>query len=186
MATKNINSGIGNWNMTIPFPKDAYVAHCVNEEFGFAGSGSAMITREWEIVAPETITVGDKTYNIAGTKVTQYLVSKVKAEGGQGWDDAKSSKAFSRLAEDLKTLGFEGTEVDDENPPLVAKGKTVDCIISAKEDTQRKAPTKEQLAKGIRQGDKILVNGKEVKVYQLNINQIVGLNSSVKVDSSAF
>lgn len=186
MAVKALNSGVGNWNMTIPFPKDAYVLHCVGEELGFAGSGSVMITREWEIVSPATITVGENTYNIAGQKITQYLVTKVKAEDKQSWDEAKSAASFSRLAEDLKTLGFEGTEVDDENPPLIAKGKSVDAIVSAKSDVQRKAPTKEMLAKGIKQGEEILVNGKKVTVYNLNINQIVGINNKVKIDSGAF
>lgn len=184
MANKEISSAIGNWNNSIPFPKDAYALHCISEDLGFANSGSVMITREWEIVSPETVAIGDKTYNVAGQKIKQYLVTKVK--DGDNWDEKKSDASFSRLAEDYKTLGYTESSIDDENPKLIAKGRTVDAIVSAEEGTARRAPTPEQAAKGIKLGDPIKVNGKEVKSFNLKINQIVGLNSTVKVESGAF
>lgn len=184
MALKTLADAVGNWNMTIPFPKDAYVLRCMSEEIKPASTGSPMIVREWEIVSPTSIPIGDKTYNIAGALVRQNMVFKVKAEDGS-WDEKKSDSSFSRMTEELKTLGFEGTEVDDENPPLIAKGKLVNAIVSGKEDVQRRAPTAEQLTKGLKQGDKILVNGKEVKVYNLNLNQIVGLADGTSVSSAS-
>lgn len=193
MATRKVTEGVGMWNNTIPFPKDRYVCHCISEERKKAASSNLMLVREWEIVKPETIKVGDKEFNIAGQKVTQYLTFKVHAVDDNGkaldtWDAAKCELAFGRLRDDLLKLGFDGEEIDDENPPLIAKGKTVDLILYGKEDKKYKSPTPEQIAKGIKRGDPIKgPDGKDIVAYQLQIDGgVFGLSDEVKVDSSAF
>lgn len=181
MAERSVTEGVGKWRRDTPFPKDSYVLHCVEEKFEISkkGEGNPMLVRTWEIVSPETIVVGDRTLSIAGEQITQYLVCKVKNEDGEGWDTKKSDQSFSNLRDDLRNLGFDGTSIDDENPPQIAKGKTVDAIVYAKEEVQRKAP-----APGQQKGEPIKVNGKEVKQYNLAILQIVGLSSGTKVDSA--
>lgn len=180
MAIRKLNDGVGQYSNNMPFPQDRYQIRCVEESFAPSSGGNPMITREWEIISPETIQLGDKTIGIVGTKVVQYLVCKVKDEDGDGWDSKKSDKAFSKLAADLGVLGIDpSTEVDDENPPLIAKGKVVQAILYAKEDARRKAPTPEQLSFGQRVGDIIKdENGKDVKSYRLNIGEILGLSNN--------
>jgi len=177
MAIRKLSEGISSWNSKTPFPKDRYQLTCIEEEFGKSKGGNPMITRTWEITAPELVMNGDKQLNVAGLQTTQYVTLKVKAEGGDGWDIQKSDKAFGRFRDEALTLGLDpDTEVDDENPPLIAKGKTVDAILYAREDVARKPPTPEQLRQGRRFGDEIKdVNNKSIKTYTLQIECILGV-----------
>jgi hypothetical protein len=186
MAIRKVTEGIGSWNSKTPFPKDRYAICCIEESFAPSkGSGNPMITRVWEIVSPEVVTNGDRQMNVAGLKMTQYCITKVKDPETKEWDSEKSDKAFGRFATELQLLGYPPEQdVDDENPPLFAKGKTVDAIVSAKKDVARKNPTPEQLRKGQRFGDPIKdANGKDVETYQLQIESILGL-SDIKVDAA--
>ena len=176
MAIRKMNEGISSWNSKMPFPKDRYQIACIEESFAPSSGGSPMVTRKWEIVSPEVVQQGERSLNVGGLQLTQYLVTKVKDKETGEWDKEKSDKAFGRFCDELVNLGFDGTEVDDENPPLIAKGKTVDAILYAKEDVARKTPTPEQLKKGQRYGDAIKdANGNDVKSYQLQIDSILGL-----------
>lgn len=182
MAIRKVTEGVSQWNSKIPFPKDRYVIHCLDEVFGISkSSGNPMLTREFEIVAPETVQVGEKTISLAGAKITQYRPTKVKA--AEGWDIAKSDKKFGELRDELLNCGFTGEDIDDENPPIFMKGKTFEAIVYAKEERSRKAQTPEQRAKG-EPGDAIKdASGKEVVTYQLQIEVILG-QSTTKIDAA--
>jgi len=184
MAIRKVTEGVSQWNSKMPFPKDRYVIHCLDETFGISkSSGNPMLTREFEIVAPETVQVGDRTISLAGAKITQYRPTKVKAQNGEGWDTAKSDKRFGELRDELVNCGFASEEIDDENPPIFMKGKTFEAIVYAKEERSRKAQTPEQRAKG-EPGEPIKdASGKEVVTYQLQIEVILG-QSTTKIDAA--
>jgi hypothetical protein len=173
MAIRNVNEGVSNWNNGMPFPQDNYELTCVEEDFGASkASGNPMITRKWEIVKPETAVLGDKQVSIAGQQITEYIVCKNKNADGEGWDTKKSDESFGKLRDDLLLLGHDKSEgIDDENPPTIAKGKTVLAWVYAKEQPRLKAPTPEQLAKGQKQGDPVKIDGKEVKRYELKLGE---------------
>lgn len=177
MAKRSITEGSTSWNNKIPLPKDRRTLRCIEESFGLSqSSGNPMITRTWEIVEPNEIEIGDRKVDIDGVKVTQYLPTKNKE------DAEKSNKAFGRLVEDLKSLGYSESEIDDENPPLIAKGKVVDAIVYGKENKSFKPPTAEEKKNGARFGQPIKdAQGKDVVVYQPQIETILGL-STVEVN----
>jgi hypothetical protein len=176
MATRTMNSGVVSWSSKMPFPKDRYQIACIEEKFAPSkNSGNPMITRVFEIVSPEQIEVGDMKVAVGGLKFTQYVTIKVKDEDGEGWNAEKSDKAFGRFAEELKVVGFEEESIDDENPPLFFLKKNFDAIVYAKCDVARKSPTPEQARKG-QPGDVIKdAFDKEVKTYQLALDQILGV-----------
>lgn len=184
MATRAVTEGVNQWRNDMPFPKDLYQLHCVEESLETSQAGNPMLVRKWEIVSPETARMGDLTISVGGVQFTQYLTCKVR--DGEGWDVEKSDKAFGGLKTDLIKLGFTGNELDDENPPLLAKGKTVDAVVYGKADKKYKSPTPEQMAQGRKVGDAIKdSSGKEIVVYQLQLDGgIQGLAN--KQISSAF
>lgn len=173
-----MTDGVSNWNNKVFFPTDRYTLHCVEEKFAPSNKGNPMITREFEIVSPAEIQIGDRKYNIAGLKIVQYRTVKVKDENGD-WDTVKSDKSWGNFRDELLAIGFDPeAEVDDENPPLEFKGKNIDAILYAREDVARKSVTPEQAAKGIRQGDPITdANDNEIKTYQIQLQSIQGLAS---------
>lgn len=184
MSVKSVKDAVGQWRNNTPFPKDRYVLHCVEEVFGESGSKNLMLTRTWEIVSPEVITVGDRNLQVAGQQIVEYVVTK-NSDGEGGWDEKKSSSSFGRATEDFKILGFAEDSWDDENPPKLAKGKTIDGIVYAEETVQRKSPTPEQLSKGIKMGDPIKdASGKDVKAYQLKLGTKLGISASVKINTA--
>jgi hypothetical protein len=171
MAIRNINEGISAWNKSMPFPKDRYIGRILEEKFAPNNGGNPMVTREWEIVAPEVVTVGDKQISVVGAKITQYSVVKVLN------DEGKSEKAFGRFRDDLIAMGYKGDKIDDENPPLEFKGKCFHIIVYGKEQPQTKTLTAEERATGERVGKPILdpETGKPIIGYQLAIDQILGV-----------
>lgn len=176
MAIRGVTEGVSNWNSKMFFPKDRYSITCIEEEFKKSDGGNPMLIRTWEIKHPETIQLGDKTVNIGGTKVTQYVVTKV-SDGEGGWDTQKSDKAFGRFRDELLSVGFSDPEIDDENPPVFMKGKTVEAVLYGKKSQSFKDPTPEQRAAGKRIGDPIKdVDGKDIVIYQIQIESILGLS----------
>jgi hypothetical protein len=180
MAIRKLGETVAevNWSSKMPLPKDRYTIRCTDEKFGMNSNNNPMITREWEIVAPEVVMCGDQNVTVTGVKVQQYAVCKVKADDGT-WDAKKSDSAYARLRDDLLLLGFDGEEIDDENPPLVAKGKVVEAILYGRKSESRKDATPEQRAKGAKVGDPITgLDGKPVVVYQPQIDSILGLSNA--------
>ena len=170
-----MNEGVVSWTSKMEFPSDRYAIRCIEEEVGSSKKDNPMITRTWEIVHDKPVQVGEKQVSINGLKITQYVTFKVKSEDGDGWDMEKSDKAFGRAKEELLAMGFDADgEIDDENPPAFAKGKTFDAIINSFKDVARKMPTPEQRKKGqagdaIKDGD-----GNDVVNYKLNLSQVLG------------
>lgn len=177
VAMKDPNA-VGQWNRTIPFPTDRYLVRCIEEEFSESSSGNPMIVRTFELVQQAPIKVGDKQYDVDGQKITQYRVVK-NADGQGGWDAEKTSKSQETLREELTKVGYTEESFDDENPPLIFKGKVFDAVVSGQKKTMYKAPTPEQVAKGHRVGDPIKgPDGKDTFTYQLNIDLIYGISTA--------
>lgn len=179
---RKTSDGVSSWNNKLPLPRDRYTLRCIEESFGLSkSSDNPMLSRTWEIVAPETVTIGDKQVSVAGQKVQQYLVTKVKDPDTGGWDAKKSDTKFGQLRDDLQKLGFEGEEIDDENPPLVAESKVVDAILYGKLNQAFKEMTAEQRASGAKVGSPITdASGQPIKTYQIQIDSILGLASPVE------
>lgn len=178
MAERKLTEGVGGWNKSMMFPKNRYTARCLEEDFGINNNGNPMITRKWELICPEPVEIGERKIDVDGLKITQYVITKVKNEAGDGWDTDKSDKAFGRFADELQKLGFDGETINDENPPCFAKGKVVDLIAYGKKVKSFQSPTAEQRAQGKKIGDPIKdASGKDVEEYQLQIDQILGLST---------
>jgi hypothetical protein len=170
MSIRNINEGVTNWNNKIPFPKDNYLCRCIEEKFAPSSTGNPMITRNWEIVSPETVTVGEKVVSVVGARVTQFLVTETKD------DQVKSDKFFGQLRDDLQKLGYKETTLDTANPPLIAKGKGAYIIVYGKEQPSTKPLTNDQRMKGQKVGDPIIDpnTNKPVIAYQLQVETVLG------------
>jgi len=180
MAIRKVGEGVTAWTNKMFFPKDKYTIRCIEEESGTSKGDNPMITRTWEIIAPETIQVGDRTLSVGGLKVTQYRPTKVRnapadVEAHGEWDSEKSDKSFNTFTDELKNAGVDvPAEIDDETPPCLMKDVTVAAVLHSKEDKARKSPTPEQMKKGQKVGDPILdENGKEIKTYQLQLDSIL-------------
>lgn len=169
----------------VALPKDRYAIQCTEEEFGESSKGNMMITRTWEIVSPTEKPINGQTYGIAGIVLKQYLTTVCFKEGANGKevDTAKTATMMGQVFEDYKKLGLPCEDIDENNPPLLAKGLVVNAILLSKEFQQTKSATPEQLAKGQKYGDPILdEDGKALHSYkvQLDYNGILGLSQSVK------
>lgn len=172
-------TSVGVWKRNMPFPKNRYTLRCIEESLETSSSGNLMIKRTWEIYQPDPITSADgtKQLDIDGLKVDQYQM--VRIFDGDEVNQESTAKAISSLRDDLQMLGFDGDSFDDENPPLIAKGKVVDAVIYGKKSQSFMEPTAEERAKGQKVGKPIKdASGKDVIVYQLAIDQILGLSST--------
>lgn len=172
MAVRKGTDGVGQWTSKMYFPKGKYTLHCIDEELKRSQSGNPMLVRSFEIVAPDVIDLGDKKVNIAGNKVTQFRVTKTS-------DPNTSDKCWSSYRDELEVVGVpQSEEIDDENPPCHFKGKTVEAVLSGDKRTVTADPTPEERAQGKRVGAPIMVDGKEVISYQIQIDQILGLSTT--------
>lgn len=130
-------------------PRDRYTLRLQKREFGVSkSSGNPMITNTWELASPNEVvgTNGTKIV-VAGTTFTQYLPTVVYEDAqSKKRDDAKTSNAQKRFAEEYEKCGMKLTEFDDENPPLLPEGVLVEAICSSKEEVDykddRKTPIK--------------------------------------------
>ena len=179
MATRKMTDGVSQWKNTMPFPKDNYILRCIEETFGISSGGNPMITRKFEIVAPSIVEIGELKVGVAGATIVQYRVTKNKDKETGEWDQKKSDDSFGNLRDEFLAIGAdEDMEIDDENPPLLFKNKTIQAVVYGKKDVSRKPVTAEQIRKGIKQGDPIKdQDGNEIVSYQLQIEKIVGLAS---------
>ena len=184
MAIRETSATAGVLTRNDKLPRNRYTICCNAETFeNSKSSGNPMVVRNWEIIAPESVIINGLPKIIAGIEVKQYLPTIVLGEDGKR-DDAKSDKALARLRDENENLGIATAQIDDENPELHCKGIVADAILSSKEYSPRLDPTPEQLKKGIKFGDPIKdEDGKEVKNYQVNLDQVLGL-SSMKVEQA--
>lgn len=178
MAVRDLSKTEGSLSIRDELPRDRYTVRCISEEFGPSkSSGNPMITREWEIVHPDSIVIKGETKIIAGLTVLQYLPTIVLDADGKR-DDAKSDKALSRLRDENANLGLPSDSIDDENPALHCNGVIADAILSCEKSKQFKSLTPEQIAEGRKLGDTIKdENGKEVIVNRIRLDSILGRSS---------
>lgn len=175
MATK--------FNTRVQCPRDNFVLRCIEESFGISkGKENPMITLKWEIDRPEELEIGGELYTMAGTQTTSYYTTIVlNGEGDLAEKTRKSQENLVKLYEDCGLIPKNSTVancgIDFENPKLGFKGLLVWALLYSDEVAQRKTPTKEQLAKGIKQGDIILDPIKKIPVvsYYPKIDRIFGL-----------
>lgn len=164
-----------NWNSNSAWNNDNYILKCIGQSFAPSKStNNPMITLEFEVVSPESVKIGNDEFNVAGTKVPYYAVTKTLNEDGSS-NDEKSTNNKKRLDELTTAFGLPNVE-DVENPALDFVGKNVWALVSAQPEPRRKSPTAEQLM--ARQPGDILknpMNGKPLVRYYPKINEIFGV-----------
>lgn len=170
----------------LPLPRGRYTCVCIEESFDLSKSSqNPMITRTWEIVAPEEVQINGKTVNVAGTKATQYMVTQVNPPQNATEEEKeecakKTRNKMGQLYADYDKLGIPYSEdgIDAENPTLGANGLTADWVMDAERTVMRQAPTAEQAAK--RQlGDPIRdANNKEIESYRPRLVMLLGRSTA--------
>lgn len=165
-----------NLNSRIKLPRDRYALRIKDEEFKVSANGNPMIVLTYEFIAPDFVLGpnGEKV-NIAGVELRPMYLTLASKE-----DKEKSDNLFKRYSDLRALLGVpvpdEGVDID--NPPKVFKGLTVQAICDSKEYAQRKDPTPEQRAKK-EPGDKILdEDDKEIKGFNHEVIEVIGLSKS--------
>jgi hypothetical protein len=164
------------WNQGIEFPKENYVLRCTEESFGPSkSSGNPMITLEFEVQSPDEVPVGDDIITVAGVPLRTYLTTKV-LDGDGDIDAEKTENCAKRLEKIYAAFGLDFSNFSPDNPTVGFKGKLVHAYCYAKEEEDRKAPTKEQVAKR-QQGDVIKnpITGKSRLRYQPQVGEVYGL-----------
>lgn len=186
MAVRTLTNLVGNITNKDRFPRQEVVLRCLENKFGPSqSSGNPMITLEWEIIHPESVTINGEVKNIMGVKPgSSYFPTIVLAED-KSRNNAKSDAALARLRDFRKAVDLPADEIDDENPTLDYKGICVDAVCSAEEYKLHKEPTAEQLARGQRQGDPMTdASGKPLVGYRIKVDNILGKSQKVNATSA--
>ena len=146
-----------------------YILRCVEEIFGQSSKDSPMITLKFEVVLPEDMEVAGEVYNIAGTPLRYFQVTQSMTNGVVDVD--KTAACKKRLEKLYAAFDLPTDNINPENPALGFKGKCVYALLENQVSEKCKSPTKDQLAKGIKQGD-VLVNPKTNKPLTSNYPKI--------------
>ena len=173
------------WTNRIQWPRDNFILRVIEEKFApSASSGNPMITLVAETVAMllndgslvEDVDIGGEQYMIVGAKVTNYHPTIVLNDDNSV-NEEKTAKAQERVKELYGKFKLPNDNINFENPELGFKGKCFSALLYGKEQAQRRSPTKEQLAKGIREGEVIIdpVTRQPVVNYWPTIDRIYGL-----------
>lgn len=152
----------------VQLPRNHYIIRIINEEFGPSkNSGNKMFTLEAEIVSPDTVedSVGN-TIECAASKFKMYF--PIENDKPQVQDNM-----ITNLFDLYTKIGQSVENIDEENPKLFFKeaieaGKPIqlDVILYGKE--QKQVDNK---------GKPILIGGKPVISYQIQVDSIHGLNT---------
>lgn len=172
-----LNTMSQKWTSKIQWPRDNYILRCTEEIFGASKeSQNPMLTLKFEVDSPEEVNVAGELYNVAGARTTGYYVTQVMNEDGT-LDEEKTANAQKRVRDLYEKFGLPSDNINFENPELGFKGKLQWALLYADEQQQRKSPTKEQLAKGVKQGDVIKhpITGVPLIAYYPKIDQFFGL-----------
>ena len=159
------------------FPRENFIIRCTEEIFGASkGSDNPMLTLKFEVDSPEEVNIAGEMFNVAGARISGYYVTQVLNEDGT-LDEEKTANAQKRVRDLYDKFGLPSDNINFENPELGFKGKLQWALLYADAQEQRKSPTKEQLAKGIKQGDvlKNPVTGEPLIAYYPKIDQFFGL-----------
>lgn len=136
-------------NPSVMIPIDInYTFRCVEESVEKSNnSGSLMVVRELELIAPETIEFNNNRYGMAGMKLYQYITFKV-SDGKGGFDKTKTQLAMGRVWTDYEKLGFTGEDIDENNPILIAKGRKLLFKMKNEEFTYTAPLTQDDIQAG--------------------------------------
>ena len=172
------------WNSNVQFPTDSNFVNRITEaSFGPSNSsGNPMITWKAEVVSPADVEIGDKTYNIAGVKTINYLVTEVK--DGEGIDAFKTEACRERVSEFWKKLGLDPQSINWDNidvKPLV--NLKIYTQMEPEINERHKNPTAAQLAEGKAKGLKKIegdimknpLTGKPIIQYFPKIREVFGI-----------
>jgi hypothetical protein len=167
------------WNNQVKITNENVIVRVLEEAFGPSkSSNNPMITLQWEVVSPESINVAGVEYSIAGLKVspTYYTTANLEdAEKSANNDKYTFGPSGDKERPSLYELfEIDTTGIDKNNPKLAFKGKLQHARISSEIKEVRKAPTAEQLKKGIKEGE-IVKNPKTGKPEYTAYPKIVKL-----------
>jgi len=167
------------WNSKVAWPKDNFKIRCIRNSFEESkSSGNPMIVLDFEVDSPETYTIDGVEYNMAGVSygLRQWYVTKVMDASG-AVDAEKTANCAERLRKLYAQFGLDFTKFDPENPTLEFEGKLVWALLRPDTQEQHKTPTKEQLARGEKQGEVIKhpITGQPLIQYVPTIDEIFGL-----------
>jgi hypothetical protein len=165
------------WNMDIVWEVQSnYILRCVDEKIAPSNKENPMITLGFEVVSPESFESAGEEYNIAGVPIKYYQNVKTLVDGLVDVEKTEDNK--KRLLALYKAFEIPVDEVIvQDNPPLGFKGKVVYALLENDQKVKRRSPTKEQLSKGIKEGD-VLINPMTKQPLKTNypkISQIFGL-----------
>lgn len=160
-------------NKTVALPKDRYTLHCLEEKFVTTKtSGQPMIVRTFEFVTESVEMPDGSKLRLAGT---QLIVNYVLKSLGTAKSTPEKATAFllDKFKEDTSKCipeGIDWANFDDENPPLLMKGVTVDAMCGDKPDIERRAPKP-----GQKEGTPILgPDGKPSVTHQATVISFYG------------
>jgi len=160
------------------FPRDTFVLRCTDEGFAPSkGKGNPQITLHFEVDRPEDVEIAGEQYSVAGVKTKNYYPTIIFSDPQNGVvDEEKTKNAQERVKRLYESFGLKSDAINFENPVLEFKGKLVHSLMYSKAEPQRRAPTKEQVAKGITEGDIIKhpINGEPLISYWPKIDEIYG------------
>ena len=144
----------------VKIPRAKYGLTCVEADHRIAGTGTSMITLQWEIKLPESITTVDgKRVKIAGLRVRQPFFL--------------TPKAIGRLVAFRKLMGLPPLpEQFDELNPSVAeyKGLGAEAILRGTQTTERGED-----------GQDILVDGQPIIKNQIELDMILKAEPTLRV-----
>lgn len=176
------------WNNQVKITNENVVLRCLEESFGPSkSSGNPMITLKYEVVSPESINVGGVDYSVVGLSVgPSYYVTKDLTNEEKSANADKYTFGPSNDPERLslyELFEVDTTDLDKNNPKLSFKGKLVHARISSEIKEVRKAPTSDELKKGIKEGAVVKnpKTGKAEYTAYPKISKIYGLADSVPV-----
>jgi len=154
---------------------------CISEKFGDSKKGNKMITREWEVVAPEVISLNGVNKALAGTKLIQYCTLESYNEDGSV--SATSPGLLARFRDEqiaLQLPDVNGSvsptdyQIDPVAPLLNCSGVIAELNIGSEEFEYRNPATPEDLAARRKFGSvKMGADGKPEKGYRPRLEQVL-------------
>jgi len=172
------------WNMDVVFEHQSnYILRCVEEKFAPSNKENPMITLSLEVVSPESMEVAGEEFNIAGTPIKYYQNVQTFDKGELDTEKTADNKRHLLALYTAFEIPVDENNFNAENPVLGFKGKVVYAELDNDQKTKRKSPTKDQLSKGIKEGD-VLINPVTKKELKTNYPKIVQIFGPAPTDAS--
>lgn len=165
-----------SWNSKLGWFNDNYILNVLSATFGPSAKGSPMITFQFEVMSPQTVTINGEEITVAGAKITHRAVTQSKTANGEV-DVIKTEKMAQRLEALYKAFGLDFSAFNAENADTSGfEGKKVWAFVDHEIVEQRKSPTAEQIAN--KQLGDIAVNpvtGDKLQNFYPGIKEFFGL-----------